>query len=205
LIGWGADHCRSPNSQTKKELRMSNDRIRALSQEELVVSGRAQVDIIDMGPIEVRPPEDDGWPEIAPPDTTAPYDPGPGDRDGGGDGGQQVSGDSSDFKSSATLDGNGVATATPSWTNPGYNLAFNMDQRLNLTNMEWGLAGSGSFLWNGNTYSIALNSDQFNISGASASLVHDYGGGLKFEFNVGYDTNTGDYSGKVSLIIPTGP
>jgi len=187
---------------------MSNDRIRALSQEELaLVSGGAQVDTTDLGPIEVRPPEDDGWPEIGPPDTTDPYDPGPSDRDGGGggDGGQQVSGDSWDFKSSATLDGNGVATATQSWTNPDYNLAFNVDQRLNLTNMEWGLAGSGSFLWNGNTYSIALNTDQFNISGASASVVHDYGGGLKFEFNVSYDTNTGDYSGKVSLIIPTGP
>lgn len=190
---------------------MSKNGIRPLSPEELaLISGGAQVDTTDLPPIDVRPPGDDGWPDIGPPDFTDPYDPfpNPGDQGGGGGGGsdsQQVSGSSWEYKESASLDGNGVATANQSWTNPDYNLAFNVDQRLNLTNMEWGLAGNGSFLWNGNTYTISLTTDQFNISGAAASVVHDYGGGLKLEFTASYDTNTNEYSGKISLIIPTSP
>lgn len=68
---------------------MSKSGIRPLSPEELVlISGGAQVDTNDLPPIEVRPPGDDGWPDIGPPDFTDPYDPypNPGDRDGGGGG-----------------------------------------------------------------------------------------------------------------------
>jgi len=68
---------------------MSKDGIRPLSSEELaLISGGAQVDTTDLPPIDVRPPGDDGWPDIGPPDFTDPYDPfpNPGDRDGGGGG-----------------------------------------------------------------------------------------------------------------------
>lgn len=67
---------------------MSNG-IRPLSPEELaLISGGAQVDTTDLPPIDVRPPGDDGWPDIGPPDFTDPYDPfpNPGDRDSGGGG-----------------------------------------------------------------------------------------------------------------------
>lgn len=75
---------------------MSKNGIRPISPEELtLISGGAQVDTIDLPPVDVRPPGDDGWPDIGPPDFTDPYDPYPNPGDGGGGG---DSGDSTDFE-----------------------------------------------------------------------------------------------------------
>ncbi|MET4678739.1 hypothetical protein [Stenotrophomonas rhizophila] len=67
---------------------MLKNGIRELSWEELsLISGGAQVDTTDLPPVDALPPDDDGWPDIDPPDWTDPYDPGGGDGGGGGGGG----------------------------------------------------------------------------------------------------------------------
>lgn len=179
---------------------MSGSRIRELSPEErALVSGGAQNQTTDLPPVEVTPPED-SWDPGVPDWPDDPYDPGWGD-DGGGGGGGGDSGGSTTFTTSATLDGNGVASATQTWTLPDYNLTFNLTESLNLTNGAWGLAGSGSFEYGNQTYTVSTTTDHFSISGYSASLTQDYGNGVSFNIGLTYDPNSNSYSGQLSLVI----
>lgn len=184
--------------------------MRELTKEELqLVAGAAAAADVDpseppteIPPIVVNPPsEPPTFPPPLPPENPPPPTGGGG---GGGDGGAEtVTGDSWEYKDSAELDGSGVAKASQSWINPDHNLAFNVSESVNLTDGSWNLAGSGSFTWNGSTYSLAMNTDQFSISGLNASYSYDWGTGLKFDFTVKYDTATNQYSGQATLTVPT--
>ncbi|MET4678740.1 hypothetical protein ABIA72_000342 [Stenotrophomonas rhizophila] len=182
---------------------MSASGIRDLSPEErALVSGGAQMDTTDLPPIDVSPPDDGGWPDIGPPDWTDPYDPGGGDGGGGGGGGGGGdSGSETTFSSNASIDGNGVASATQTWEMQDYNLTFNLTENLNLTNGSWGLAGNGSFQYAGQTYTLGLTTDHFNVSNYNATYNQDFGNGVSFNIGLTFDPNTNSFTGQFNLVI----
>ncbi|WP_244171129.1 hypothetical protein [Xanthomonas populi] len=142
--------------------------MRELTKDELqlVAGAAAAADVdpseppTDIPPIVVNPPsESPTFPPSLPPESPPPPTGGGG---GGGNGGAEtVTGESWEYKDSAELDGSGIAKASQSWINPDHNLAFNVSQSVNLTDGSWNLAGSGSFTWNGSSYSLAMSTDQF--------------------------------------------
>jgi len=189
---------------------MSKSTIRQLTPEELaLISGGAQVDTNDLPPVEVRPdpeppvevgPPDDWGPNPGPPDIIDPIlDPGPGDNGGGGGGGD--GGGETTFSSNASIDGNGVASATQTWVLQDYNLTFNLTESLNLTNGNWGLAGNGSFQYAGQTYTLGLTTDHFNVSNYNASFNQDFGNGVSFNIGLTFDPNTNSFTGQFNLVI----
>ncbi len=168
---------------------MSASGIRDLSPEErALVSGGAQMDTTDLPPVDVTPPDDWG-PNPDPPDWTDPWDPGDG---GGGE---------TTFSSNASIDGNGVASATQTWVLQDYNLTFNLTENLNLTNGNWGLAGNGSFQYAGQTYTLGLTTDHFNVSNYNASFNQDFGNGVSFNIGLTFDPNTNSFTGQFNLVI----
>jgi hypothetical protein len=179
---------------------MSASGIRDLSPEELaLISGGAQVDTNDLPPVEVRPPDDWG-PNPDPPDWGEPWDPGDGGGGGGGGGGEG-GGSETTFSSNASIDGNGVASATQTWQLQDYNLTFNLTENLNLTNGNWGLAGSGSFQYAGQTYTLGLTTDHFNVSNYNATYNQDFGNGVSFNIGLTFDPNTNSFTGQFNLVI----
>ncbi|WP_164153097.1 hypothetical protein [Stenotrophomonas maltophilia] len=168
---------------------MSASGVRDLSPEErALVSGGAQVDTTDLPPVDVTPPDDWG-PNPDPPDWPDPWDPGDG---GGGE---------TTFSSNASIDGNGVASATQTWVLQDYNLTFNLTENLNLTNGNWGLAGNGSFQYAGQTYTLGLTTDHFNVSNYNASFNQDFGNGVSFNIGLTFDPNTNSFTGQFNLVI----
>ncbi|HEL7750905.1 hypothetical protein ACN9MD_13465 [Stenotrophomonas maltophilia] len=187
---------------------MSMNGIRTLSSEELaLVSGGAQVDTNDLPPIDVRPPGDDGWPDIGPPDIIdPPFDPGPGDGGGGGGGGgDEGSVELSDtwweFNKQGIWNGD-KAGASISATYQPIGLAFNATQTYSIATGTWDTSLSGSFVVNNNTYQINATAADFTFNGYNASYTYNFGAGINISFGVNYDPATNEFKGDLKFEIP---